>query len=339
MLKEVALNIVAQIMFFIVNITVIPYFINEMVIKEGDIAKLKDEFTMESGKQVLLQNELDEFNKMSDEERKNQKDRLDSIKSNYRKIVKKTRYLDFKFSFVSKIYETLSVFNSWTIGLISDLILYFILLITFNKPEIKFSIDKYELVTDVSWTESHWLNFVRQIGVYLACTVRILFASLCKISVLYLLLPNTFISILEEINDLFWLCCTNFSSLLVIDVLEFIKNILWNKLILVGLNESIVGIVIVFIAMFLFNSWSSFEENSTYPWAPVIVASIVIANLALFALTPLYIEISRHINFIGMIIFIALILDGVINLITFSSNKVLPWLLDKINPLKLFAKQ
>ena len=179
MVKEVALNIVAQIMFFIVNVFVVSWIGSLIIDKEGDRNKLLQQY----------------------EECNNER-----IKAK----------LERKIEIVNKRMALNIFVESWTIGLVKKIIRFLILLVTLNFPELKFQVGDGEYDNNGSYlvkgalyisirvvpVRDVWWQPVSMLSMTGWCLCRIVdivigpFAAMCLLG---LLLPSTLSSIASNI--------------------------------------------------------------------------------------------------------------------------------------------
>ena len=318
MVKEVALNIVAQIMFFIVNVFVISWISGMIIDKHGDRNKLFKQY----------------------EECKNEK-----IKARIeKKIERSNRRLAFNM-----------VIESWTVGLVKKVVRFLILLITINAPEIRFQIGNGEydkndrfLVKGMLYInmrtapvkEVWWIpwNMVSMTGWCLCRVVDIIIGPFMGICLLSVLLPTTFSSVVSNISQVmpirgaidsdFFLRCYNC----------FIDTA-WNKLMVGGFEENpifliiFVTIFICFLADGYFEVVEDGKLNEELLCLPWTVIFIILINVIFAVLNPVgYASVSNFINFLGMSILFVMLLKEIANITFFCTNSVISIIRDKMLP-------
>ena len=136
-IPQILLNILAQVIFFVVNLFVLPGIAESFILKDTDannLLKNGDEIDSEI---MALSNELENLKSRPDttpEDWENFKKRGEKLKRRVENNQKKR-------SALMVIYRMFEVIESWTILPIEKLVRFIILLITFNSPRVEFSVD------------------------------------------------------------------------------------------------------------------------------------------------------------------------------------------------------
>ena len=267
MILDVVLNIVAQLMFFIVNIFVIPWLASLVIDKFGDA--------------------LPEW--------------LNNI--------------------------TL-IIESWTIDLLSKLIRIPILFLTFNCPsdfEIYVEDGILRINNSTSRSKYYWYNPIMQIGEYLNRAIWILIGPAVSILLLWLMLPNTFGLVVDGLGQ--WTALQSGTTNLAYfkNMLDAFVDIVWNRLIVGGLNENTV-LLVIFIAIFLvfstntislYNEEDGEVDDSVFA-LPMIAFIIILFNVILAIVNPaVYLTVTPYINAVGMIALLVVIIKEIFEIIMF----------------------
>ena len=102
-------------------------------------------------------------------------------------------------------------------------------------------------------------------------------------------------------------------------------DIIWNRLIMGGLNENAV-LLVIFIALFMFLSdryTSLYDEEEgeaehiVFAF-PMIAIIIILFNVVFAIVSPtLYLAVSHHINSVGMITLLVIIIKEILEIIMF----------------------
>ena len=273
MILDVVLNIVAQLMFFIVNIFVIQWLATLAIDKFGE--DLPDWLS----KPVL-------------------------------------------------------VLQSWTVRLASQLIEVTILFLTGNKPsDFDIYLDEGELKIDhtVYPSKYHWYNPIMMLGIYLDQAVWILMGPAISILSLWLMLPETFAMVVDGIGQ--WTALQSGTTNLAYfkGMLDAFVDIIWNRLIMGGLNENAV-LLVIFIALFMLhsNGYTKLydeEEGEVGPIVfafPMIAIIIILFNVVFAIVSPtLYLAVSHHINSVGMIALLVIIIKEILSIIMFCFKNII----------------
>lgn len=233
MVKEVALNIVAQIMFFVVSIFGIPELSRIFIDKHAYYNKYE---------KMIEQCEIEE--------------KKDAIVEEQRKYY--------------YIHRLSGIIRSWTIGVITSICQLFvvsILNIKFaNLRKSKFIIGKKEDVGKTRYSEGHlylvipylpgwlWYKFRYAIGGYLYALIDILCGLAFSVGIFYLLLPSTFSSVIVGFAKLVALQTEVWSVTGVVNICMAIVDIIWNRFILGSMNENVVLFVLFLIIFSVFST-------------------------------------------------------------------------------------
>ena len=332
MVKEVALNIFAQIMFFIVNIFVIPWLGRLVIAKYGDAVQI-----------------VRKHNECKDEaERK--------------KITDVGRV-------VLNIYVVMVVINSWTFGLIATLIRFFIYLITFNRPKLKFRIGtgdrnkdgsfddpKFSLIADITnddlrfkETDGNLVKLlkilveivktpIQIVGGGLSKTVGILGGPILSLTLLSLMLPSTFSSVI--LGFLQWMPTQGgVNGEFFARLYSCFVDIAWNRLVVGGFIENPIFFTI-FLICFIFSCACGVycdvaEDFIQFVFYSLVVTLIItVLNIVFAVLHPAgYSIVANYINIVGIAVLFVIILQEIASFVSFCTTSVLKLIINKINPL------
>ena len=313
-------NSIIQIIFFIVNIFIIPWLTNLIIDKWGGIKKII-------------------------EVRNNAHYELDYFKEKNAQI---------ELNFYRKVFmRPILVITSWTSGFLSSVLQIPILLLSFNHPR-KFVcfVDKDDEGRGIkgslnfgyqTWDHSkeNWLNPLKQVGVYLCDVLYILTPLAFPIIILYLLLPSTFSLVVSGLEQ--WVTfqsgtpnLTFFKSIAIT-----FKDVLWHRLVLGGAQENIIFLTIylVFLIFVFSDTYISlftskpeegapcdleemFLSDAVYSW-PMISFIIVVFNVV-FSLfnTYIYSTVSYYINSVGMVILFVILVSKMANILGACWQKI-----------------
>lgn len=228
------------------------------------------------------------------------------------------------------------IIKSWTVTLLAELIRFPIFFLTFNKPEdLQIGIVEGELEIDYDFNSSryYWWNPIMQVGKYLANVVWILMGPTLTILLLWLIMPATFSGVVSGLEP--WVALQSG----VTDITYFREmwkvfcDIIWQRLIISGLEENVVLLAIFLIVMIFFSDYFVilYKEDEDYEGPadsffsfPVIAFIIVIFNLV-FSLVnhTAYLAVSYHINAVGMILLLIMIVRVAASIILLCSKAIL----------------
>lgn len=306
------LNTVVQIIFFIVNPFVLPWLVHKVIEKNGD----------NNG----LYKKLDKA--LEDRDERTARDLL-SI-------------LELK----TKIFmEPAIVINSWTSDFLVGLINIPILLLSFNHPRrfecyVDRTSDKWKTKGKLNFgyrlldsSKAYWKNPLKQFGKYLSWIVYMIVPLAFPIAILYWLLPDTFSSVASVMGQ--W---TAFQSGVpniefFTNMISLFKDIIWDRMILVGINENIVFFVIYIVVWILYSDKSLrviekvhvTDDNgeptgelkieivdTVYSW-PMTAMMICLFNLVMALFNRgVYSAVSYSVNSIGMIVLLLIIMKEIV---------------------------
>lgn len=220
------------------------------------------------------------------------------------------------------------VVESWTVDLASKLIRVPVLFLTGNKPaDFDIYLDEGELKIEHTVYDSkyHWYNPIMMLGRYLDQAVWILIGPAIAILSLWLMLPETFGMVVDGIGQ--WTALQSGTTNLTYfkGMLDAFVDIIWNRLIMGGLNENAV-LLVIFIALFMFLSdryTSLYDEEEgeaehiVFAF-PMIAIIIILFNVVFAIVSPaLYLTVSHHINSVGMIALLVIIIKEILEIIMF----------------------
>lgn len=153
------------------------------------------------------------------------------------------------------------------------------------------------------------------------------------------LLPATFDSVIQGLEKWFALINTPFSLGLFTNIKDIFIDILWNRLIIGGINENIGMFIVVSLYFIIFTSYTysnMFETDGkmvSSRWSNFMYTTIfVIAfNMVVGMMFPLsYAQISNEINSIGMMCAFFLGIEVVIHTINWAPMFLIKKLTDKL---------
>ena len=317
MLKEVAINIISQILFFIVVVYLIPWLGHNIINKNGDYYKM-----------------LEKYDKCEDEEEKN---RLGKQVKIYRHFL-----------------ATTLVIESWTSDLWKGIAGYIVKLVTFNHPHLATRVGKGEWEEDIGHTlakgqlycyhgydnpKFYWYNPIKMIGVYLESLVHILLCPAIAVVLFYFMLPSTTSSIISGFAQ--WgFANGNIGN---IEFLTSIYNgfidIAWNRFFLGGFAENPV-LMIVFLVVFAFFFSGGFIEilddgklDSNLLCLPMVVAIFVAFNAIFAILSPVaYVSVAHYINMVGVAVLYVILIREIARIVLLCFQWAIRTVIDKLLP-------
>ena len=334
MVKEVALNIVAQVMFFVLNIFALPWF----------VARFSSGIDINAFMSNIVLNTMEDMKREVGSKYDDDKTRAKIVQ-----LVKDNKYYKVKVKTIvvfcricKKIYQILSFVKSWTIDLINQFVSILILFVTFNlSSKTKCSIgENKNLEIDChpksSKEKYRWLNPWMQVGKYVSYSFKILSGVAIFGLLVYLLLPSTFSSVASEIYRWSALQSVEFGFSYITNVVSTLFDILYNKLIVFGFKESPIvftTILVVFVLLLAedfipLKNKDGKPHDAVFCW-PVIAALIIAFNITFVIINPMaYSIISGCINTLGMIISLAIIVKGIATIIKFCPTYFIEMILD-----------
>lgn len=341
---QVLLNILAQVMFFVVNLFVLPGIAAFFILKDTDannLLKNGDEFDADI---VALKNELETLRSSPDTTPED----WEKFKKRGEKLKRKVENNQKKRGVLMVVYKVFEVIESWTVVPLERLIRFVILLVTFNSPRIEFSIDGavLNIYLSAKRTRLSWLNPIKQIGRYLSSATRILFGTACGIFLLSRFLPATFDSTLLVLNKWIFLGNGPIDIPYFINMWEIFKEAAWDKLIVGGFRENpILLIILVLLYGFVFANatFDIIDEeekkiSSACIFIPITVVLIVAFNFIFAAVNPVaYDIIAQYISLIGMTVLFVMIIKEFSLYVVYCVKKVTEWLWDKFTDSALSA--
>lgn len=335
-IPQILLNILAQVMFFVVNIFVIPGIAEHFIIKDSDAKNIVDSGDKLDTEIVMLQNEL---NKLKSDPKTTKAD-WDKFNKKGEALKKKVERHQKKGKAVLFIYKVLDVIESWTILPIEKFIRFVILLVSFNAPKIEFSINEgvLNIYLSVRRTNLDWLNPIKQIGMYINNVVHVLFGTACGIGLLYLLLPATLNSMIPALNQWAAFGSGTLNLQYFLDINNVFVDAAWNKLVVGGFYENPVFLVIFAICFgFIFanRTFDVTDEDGKISnecrFIPITMLLIALFNVTFWLISPAtYAVVSQYITFAGMILLFTVIIKEFSLFVVYCTKKVAEWLWDKI---------
>ena len=334
MVKEVALNIVAQVMFFVLNIFALPWF----------VARFSSGIDINAFMSNIVLNTMEDMKREVGSKYDDDKTRAKIVQ-----LVKDNQYYKVKVKTIvvfcricKKIYQILSFVKSWTIDLINQFVSILILFVTFNlSSKIKCSIGENKNLEIDCYPKSskekyRWLNPWMQVGKYVSYSFKILSGVAIFGLMVYLLLPSTFSSVASEIYRWSALQSVEFGFSYITNVVSTLFDILYNKLIVLGFKESPIVFTTILVVFVLLLSEDFIPlkckdgkpHDAIFCW-PVIAALIIAFNITFVIINPMtYSIISGCINTLGMIISLAIIIKGIATIIKFCPTYFIEMILD-----------
>lgn len=306
MVKEVALNIFAQVMFFIVNIYMIPWIGELICDKYSDLRVLNER-----------------INKCSNE------------KKLQRLLKKRSVYI--------KLYSFLILVESWTFDLIESIIHFVIHLVTFNFERFEFKTGKGEvdeegeyrvkgqLISDIYIKDGDrkWWDPIRMIGIYLCDVSSALSAIVIFMLLLLPFIPSTLSSVVASFSE--WATMQG-----AVSNIEFFPMLLtsfidiaWDGFIVGGFCENPVIFTVLIISLGAFSDkyLSIIQEGKLHRnlrCIPIIIIIATIVNIIFAIQNPIeYNDVVNHMNMVGVAILFALILKQLAEIIFFCTKNII----------------
>ena len=319
MILEVALNLASQILFFIVVVYLIPWLSYNIIInKNHDLKKMREK-----------------YDKCEDEEKK--------------KRLKKQ----------IKMYEhflsTVVVIKSWTFNLWRSLACYIVMLVTFNRPDLKTRVgkggreedlgNKYlakgELYSGYVYDNPkfYWYNPIKMIGRYLSDLVGVLLHPAIAGVLFYFMLPSTTSSIISGFAQ--WgFANGNIGN---IEFLTSIYNgfidIAWNRFFLGGFAENPVLMIVFLVVLAIFFSDGYLDILNDGKLSPILfclpmVVAIFVAFNAIFAiLSPIaYVSVAHYINMVGVAVLYVILIKEISIIVYLCFQWAIRTVIDKLLP-------
>jgi hypothetical protein len=275
MFGEVALNIIAQFIFFVANIFILPWLASLVTDKFGD---------------------------------------------------KLPEWID----------RPTLIIKSWTVTLLSELLRFPIMFLTFNQPEdLECSVVGGELEIKYNFNSSryYWYNPIMQIGKYVANAVWILMGPALTILAFRFILPETFAGVVSGLDQ--WTVLQSGTTNLAYfeQMWSAFRDIIWNRFIMGGLEENVVllfifAVILIFFSDYFIVLYSEDEDNHgpgdalfTFP----TIALVVILFNAIFALVSpaAYGAVSYSINSVGMILLLVMIIRVLASIVLLCSKAII----------------
>lgn len=291
MVKEVALNIFAQLMFFIVNIYMIPWM--------GHLIREKYSFI----------NTLNEkINKCRNE------------KKLQRLLKNRSVYI--------KLLSFLSLVQRWTFDLIESIIHFVIHLVTFNFERFEFGIGNGEVDEDgdyqvkgglivdiyVKDLDGKWWDPIKMMGRYLCDVSSVLSGALICMLLLLPFIPSAFSSVVASFSE--WATMQEAVSSIEFfpTLLTSFVDIAWGGFIVGGFCENPIIFIVFIISLGAFSdSYLSIVTNGRphkrLRCIPMIIVIVTIVNIIFAIQSPVeYNIVVNHINMVGVAVLFVLIL-------------------------------
>lgn len=319
MALEVALNTVAQIVFFVLVIWIIPWVGNLVVNKHSDL-------------ELLTEN----YEDCENEKRKAMLERAIDI---YQWLV-----------------DVAMIIDSWTHALVRTLLQFIVLVITFNHPELTVRVGRGEEEEDLDDTyiakgqlyceyvydkaSLNWYNPIKMVGHYISHVIHVMFSPLVGIALMALMLPATFSSVIS--------CAAQWAHLQGSATgLDFFTcfyrgfiDVAWTRLTLGGFAESPLLFILFMIifSVFLSDAFIIIAKDGKLSGGsllclPMTVAVMIIVNAIFAVISPAeYIAVGRQINIIGMGFLYIILIKEIASTAIMCIRSALKVVLDKILP-------
>ena len=318
MILEVALNLASQILFFIVVVYLVPWLGFNFFKKNGDIVKMREKYNQ--CENVIIQYLLG-------------------------------MQMDMHFHF----FNIIRVIQSWTSHLWANLVGYIVMLVTFNRPDLKTRVgkggreedlgNKYlakgELYFGYAYDNPklHWYNPIKMIGFYLNNLVSVLLHPAIAVVLFYFMLPSTTSSIISGFVQ--WgFANGNIGN---IEFLTSIYNgfidIAWNRFFLGGFAENPVLMIVFLVVLALFFSGNYIvilDDGKLGPHLlclPMVVAIFVAFNAIFAILSPVaYVSVAHYINIVGVAVLYVILIKEIASTVSFCFQWAIRTVIDKLLP-------
>lgn len=240
------------------------------------------------------------------------------------------------------------IIKSWTVTMLSELLRFPILFLSFNRPEdLDIAVIGGELSVKYNYNSSkyYWYNPIMQIGKYIANAVWILMGPTLTMLSLALMLPKTFSGVVAGIGQ--WTILQSGTT-----NLEYFKrmwsafsDIIWNRLVMGGLNENAVllvifAVIVIFLSDYFIEIYKEGDDEDeddededdgseagpadaifTFP---VVILGIILFNVILWLVNPVvYATVSTAINSVGMILLLIMIVRVFASIVLLCSKTIL----------------
>ena len=319
MALEVALNIVAQIVFFVLVIWIIPWVGNLIVNKHSDL-------------ELLIQ-------RYEDCENEKKKARLERAIDIYQWLI-----------------DIVMTIESWTHALIRTLLQFVVLVVTFNRPELTVKIGRGEeeeelddlyiakgqLYCEYVYDKAslNWYNPIKMVGHYISHVIHVLFSPAVGVALFALMLPSTFASMVSGFSG--WAILQGNAT-----GLDFFTclyhgfvDVAWNRFVLEGFAENPILLILFLLifSVFLSDAYIIVANDGKLSGGsllclPVTVAIMIALNAIFAAVSPAaYVSLGRTINVIGLAVFYVIMIKEIASTAIMCIRSALKIVLDKILP-------
>ncbi len=238
------------------------------------------------------------------------------------------------------------IIKSWTVTMFSELLRFPILFLSFNRPEdLDVAVIGGELSVKYNYNSSkyYWYNPIMQIGKYIANAVWILMGPALTILSLALMLPNTFSGVVSGIGQ--WTALQSGTT-----NLEYFKrmwsaftDIIWNRLVMGGLNENAVllvifAVIVIFLSDYFIEIYKEGDDDEDEDdedvseegpadaifTFPAVILGIILFNVIFRLINPVaYTTVSTVINSVGMILLLIMIVRVFASIVLLCSKTIL----------------
>ena len=320
MVVEVVLNILAEIIFFILCIYVIPWVGNIIVDKHSD-----------------LEHMIEKFEECEDGRKKERLGRLIDI--------------------YQALLDVAMVIESWTHALVRRLIEFVILIVTFNHPELTMKIgrgeeeeelnDKFlakgQLYCEYLYDKAslNWYNPIKMLGHYLADVVHVMFSPIIGVALLWLMLPSTFASVVAGFTQWAYQQGNATGLDFLICLYRGFVDVALNRLTIGGFLENPLLFIIfaLIFSVFLSDAYIILDNNGKLSggntYCLIMTTLMIIAFNTVFALIApaAYISVGRYINIFGLATFFIIIVKEIASTAIMCIKSALKIVIDKILPI------
>lgn len=317
MLKEVALNLVSQILFFIVGIFFVPWVCHAAINKNGDFEKLAQK-----------------YEKSKDAEEK--------------------RILYKKMRLYGKFLNVIIFIHSWTMGLWRNLVSYVILTITLNSPKLIIRVGKGRMEEDLGcyipkgrlYSDCvclnpvyYWYRPIKMLGIYLNDFVFVLMGPCISAVLFSIMLPSTTASIIDGFAQWGFTNGSTVNAEFFVSIYNGFIDIAWSRFALGGFAENPILMIIFLVILSLFLSGnfiiiiSKGIISEDLLCVPMVIVILAILNVIFAMMLPTYTCFAGYINSAGVAILYVILLTQIVCIITNCLQWTIQKIIDKLSPI------
>lgn len=333
---DVLLNIVAQVMFFVVNLFVFPGIAEAIILRRSDAKDFKDDGDAIDKEVEKLKDRLERLKSRSNTTQRD----WDRFKKKGEKLIKRVE----RHQKIGQIYSTIlnvfAVIESWTIMPVAKIIRFVVLLLTFHFPRLDISVENGVLDIGILVTKGkrYWLNPIKQLGNYINNLIHVLFGTACGIALLAVILPNTFNSIIPILNEWSSMGSGTINVQYFVDLLAIFREAAWETLVIGGFKENPVLMflfIIAFGSIFANTTFDFIGEDGKITgessFIPLTIIFIALFNV-IFCLvnSVVYTSVAQSISFVGMALLFVMIIKEFSLFVVYCVKEVADWLWDKV---------